>query len=154
MGDEPDEDDDEMNNTDGDEEGEEEQDDILIVEGDDEGLNEEGDETDSPNLRGKSMKKLRAVSNCSSAEREHKATTLNLTPASKALNASQEEMSTQLYGGDIYLLGGSHFLMKDLEKKEGDADDRNNMEVTGNKISQASTTTGSEVPYQSRSLNR
>lgn len=44
--------------------------------------------------------------------------------------------------------------MKDLEKKEGDADDRNNMEVTGNKISQASTTTGSEVPYQSRSLNR
>lgn len=88
LGDEPDEDDDEMNNTDGDEEGEEEQDDILIVEGDDEGLNEEGDETDSPNLRGKSMKKLRAVSNCSSAEREHKATTLNLTPASKALNAS------------------------------------------------------------------
>ena len=94
LGDEPDEDDDEMNNTDGDEEGEEEQDDILIVEGDDEGLNEEGDETDSPNLRGKSMKKLRAVSNCSSAEREHKAATLNLTPASKALNVSQEEMST------------------------------------------------------------
>ena len=63
-------------------------------------------------------------------------------------------MSTQLYGGDIYLLGGSHFLMKDVEKKEGDADERNNMEVAGNKISQASTTTGSEVPYQSRSLNR
>ena len=56
-------------------------------------------------------------------------------------------MSTQLYGGDIYLLGGSHFLMKDIEKKEGDADERNNMEVAGNKISQASTTTGSEVPY-------
>ena len=32
-------------------------------------------------------------------------------------------MSTQLYGGDIYLLGGSHFLMKDLEKKQGAAGD-------------------------------
>lgn len=39
-----------------------------------------------------------------------------LTPANvnnKSLNVSQEEVSTQLYGGDIYLLGGSHFLMKD-----------------------------------------
>ena len=46
-----------------------------------------------------------------------------LTPANvnnKSLNASQEEVSTQLYGGDIYLLGGSHFLMKDQVGTNGD----------------------------------
>ena len=51
LGDEPEEDDDEMNNTDGEgEEGEEEQDDILIVEGEDEGLDDDDvDDMDQSN---------------------------------------------------------------------------------------------------------
>ena len=44
LGDEPEEDEDEINNTDGDE-GEEYQDDILIVEGEDEDLDEEDEES-------------------------------------------------------------------------------------------------------------
>ena len=74
-------------------------------------------------------------------------------------------MSTQLYGGDIYLLGGSHFLMKDLEKKQGAAGDASGKNDASSsafheqysnrlKFSQASTTTGSEVPLKSGSLNR
>ena len=127
LGDEPEEDDDEMNQTDGDgEEGEEEQDDILIVEGEDEGLDDDDvDDMDqsneSPQIRGKSATNYREIYNCSSAENanEHSkkgAIMGGLTPANvnnKSLNVSQEEVSTQLYGGDIYLLGGSHFLMKD-----------------------------------------
>ena len=108
------------------EEGEEEQDDILIVEGEDEGLDDDDvDDMDqsneSPQIRGKSATNYREIYNCSSAENanEHSkkgAIMGGLTPANvnnKSLNVSQEEVSTQLYGGDIYLLGGSHFLMKD-----------------------------------------
>jgi len=62
---------------------------------------------------------------------------------------SQEEIRTQLYGGDIYLLGGSHFIMKDSETQ---GDDPNN--AAANKFSQASTTAGSEMPYKSGSFNR
>lgn len=103
LGDEPDEEDDEMNNTDGEgEEGEDEQDDILIVEGDDEGIDDdevdcEGeDRSESPNLRGKSAKNYREIYNCSSAENPselHKkgaARMGGLTPANnnKSLNVS------------------------------------------------------------------
>ena len=169
MGDEPDEDDDEMNNTDGEgEEGEEEQDDILIVEGEDEGIEDddvdEAEESgESPNLRGKSAKNFREIYNCSSAENpnEHSkkgAIMGGLTPANnnKSLNASQEEVSTQLYGGDIYLLGGSHFLMKDqADGATGAGQDENNPGSNAAKFSQASTTTGSEMPYKSGgTLNR
>ena len=91
LGDEPDEDDDEINNTDGEEEGEEEQDDILIVEGDDEDI-DEGAETDSPNVRGKSANNYRAISNCSSAEKDQRNGGMmagsGLTPANKSLNVS------------------------------------------------------------------
>lgn len=105
LGDEPEEEDDEMNNTDGEgEEGEEEQDDILIVEGDDEGIDDDNvdrdsDESgDSPNLRGKSAKNFREIYNCSSAGEKdsnapHKkgsAMLGGLTPANngKSLNVS------------------------------------------------------------------
>jgi len=58
-----------MNNTDGEEEGEEEQDDILIVEGDDEDQDNEDDEIDSPNLRHRSAKEIKAVSDSSPSEK-------------------------------------------------------------------------------------
>jgi len=58
-----------MNNTDGEEEGEEEQDDILIVEGDDEDQDNEDDEIDSPNLRHRSTKEIKAVSDSSPSEK-------------------------------------------------------------------------------------
>ena len=70
-------------------------------------------------------------------------------------------MNTQLYGGDIYLMGGSHFLMKDLERKQvaegaGGAGELASNELYSNrlKFSQASTTTGSEIQMKSGSLNR
>ena len=79
-------------------------------------MDEAEESGESPNLRGKSAKNFREIYNCSSAENpsEHSKKG-GLTPANnnKSLNVSQEEVSTQLYGGDIYLLGGSHFLMKD-----------------------------------------
>lgn len=92
LGDQPDEDDDEINNTDGEEEGEEEQDDILIVEGDDEDLADEDDEDlDSPPAQRKHMKNFRAVSNCSSAEKQPKVSMggAGLSPTNKSMNMSQ-----------------------------------------------------------------
>lgn len=113
VGDEPEEDDDEMRNLDDDESGEDEddQDDILIVEGED----DDYEPDTSPEMR-KTTKmsecKPRAVSNCATSLQEG-GSKGGLTPANKSLNASQEGVSTQLYGGDIYLLGGSHFIMSD-----------------------------------------
>ena len=71
-------------------------------------------------------------------------------------------MSTQLYGGDIYLLGGSHFLMKDQVGGSNDNATNHDEMINGEghhgshaaKFSQASTNTGSELPYKSNSLNR
>ena len=151
LGDEPDEDDDEMNNTDGEEEGEEEQDDILIVEGEDQD-NEEEDEIDSPTFRHEQSKGVRAESDNSPSGKVQGVEGKGFTPANKSLNVSQEEIRTQLYGGDIYLLGGSHFLMKDNENQG--SDDPNI--AAANKFSQASTTagSGSEMPYKTGSFNR
>ena len=179
LGDEPDEDDDEINNTDG-EEGEEEQDDILIVEGEDECIDDDDDVDESaggsPALRGKSASNYhREIYNCSSAENAKEANHRKggaknigggLTPANinnKSLNTSQEEVSTQLYGGDIYLLGGSHFLMKDQVNGSNENTANHDEMINGDgqhhgshaaKFSQASTNTGSELPYKSGSLNR
>lgn len=140
LGDEPDEDDDEINNTDG-EEGEEEPDDILIVEGEDDEIEEDEDSV-SPNLRNKSAKAFRAGPSCASAVKG--IGSKGLTPANKSLNMSQEGANTQLYGGDIYLLGGSHFLMK------GGSDDTHQIAKLE---SQASTNACSEVHARS-SANR
>ena len=70
---------------------------------------------------------------------------MGLTPANRSLNVSQEN-APQLYGGDIFLLGGSHLLQSSEEQKDAE-------KAGENKFSQASTTTGSEIP-KSGSLNR
>ena len=85
------------------------------MEGDDEDQDGDEDEIDSPNLRHRSTKDIRAVSDSSPSEKGQGVTGKGFTPANKSLNVSQEEIRTQLYGGDIYLLGGSHFLMKESE---------------------------------------
>ena len=54
------------------------------------------------------------------SEKVKKARQGNFSPVNKSLNASQEEIQTQLYGGDIYLLGGSHFIMKENDNSGGD----------------------------------
>ena len=101
LGDQPDEDDDEINNTDGEEEGEEEPDDILIVEGDDEDMGDcdEDDDMDSPSppqASGTNKKMAmkggdyRAVSNCSSAEKQAKVSIGGgISPTNKSMNISQ-----------------------------------------------------------------
>ncbi len=87
-GDEPDEDDEEMNNTDGDEEGEEEQEDILIVEGDEDDLDGK-DSCQSPGVRGKSASEYRSAINYGgSAGKDKKANGMGLPLANKSLNAS------------------------------------------------------------------
>ena len=102
-----------MRNSD-DEDEDEEQDDILIVDG--EGEEEETYEESSPDFHHESSpKRERATSNCAGALA--KSTSKGLTPVNKSLNASQEGVRTQLYGGDIYLLGGSHCIVNEQEKK-------------------------------------
>ena len=102
-----------MNNTDGEgEEGEEEQDDILIVEGDDDEIEDDDNSQRSPaNVRGKSASNLRLDSNGGSPG---KAKIGGVVQTNKSLNAtSHAEVNAQLYGGDIYLLGGSHCIVQD-----------------------------------------
>ena len=82
-------------------------------------------------MRGKSAKNFR-VNNCSSAGKDYEMAGVDLTPANKSLNVSQEEVSTQLYSGDIYLLGGNHLLMKDQENRNEDDTD---IMAVGNKFS-------------------
>lgn len=45
---------------------------------------------------------------------------MGLAATNKSLNVSQEEINTKLYSGDIYLLGGSHCLMEDEQKRDAD----------------------------------
>ena len=66
----------------------------------------------------------------------------------KSLNASHAEVNVQLYGGDIHLLGGSHFLMKDHNESTAGRVQAEGDETGANKFSQASTAAGSDLlPY-------
>ena len=63
----------------------------MIVEGDDEDLdNDDEEDLDSPPARSKHIKKYRAVSNCSSAEKQAKKSMggAGLSPTNKSMNIS------------------------------------------------------------------
>ena len=100
-----------MRNSD-DEDEDDEQDDILIVDG--EGDEDEIYDESSPEFGPSSPKRERATSNC--AGEIMKTVSKGLTPVNKSLSTSQEGVRTQLYGGDIYLLGGNHLIISDQGK--------------------------------------
>ena len=131
-GDEPEEEDDEMRNSD-DEDEDDEQDDILIVDG--EGEEDEIYEESSPEFGPSSPKRERATSNC--AGEITKNVGKGLTPVNKSLSTSQEGVRTQLYGGDIYLLGGNHLIISDQEKKGLGPGNKNDSNSDMNNLSTA-----------------
>lgn len=143
VGEEPDDNDEEVNNTDGEEEGEEEQDEALIVEGYDDDF--ENETEPSPTYK-RSPNEVAAEESSPTIKTAAQKKGAPKSPAKKSITKNKEaKIQTQLYGGDIYLLGGSHFIMKDQDATD---------DQKAQQSSLASTNTGSDMPSKTKQANR